>query len=190
MGTKHVLPLQKIGEIHWADNLKKFLHKYDIIAQGISLQEETSLITFGLGGEIRLYYKHFGRTDSAEFMYYLRKPAELEWLHQSRHVAALAEQFSDDTLAGYVVISESVTGEPICLHIDTQAIYTFTKKPVGKHLLFHSFNDFLLVELIQLKKQVCGFDFESMEEEYRFVDTVVDNSDISQELRHEKLYKK
>lgn len=83
MQTNHILPLLKIGELHWADNLRKFLLKYDIITQGISIHEESTLITFGFGDEIRLFYKHFGATDSAEFMYYLRKPTEIEWLHES-----------------------------------------------------------------------------------------------------------
>lgn len=189
MSDNRILPLQKIGELHWVDNLKKFLEKYEILSEGISLREETTLIPFGFGDEIRLYYKYFGATDSAEFMYYLLKAKELRWLHESAYAAQLAKNFTKEDLAAYVLIAESRNADPICLHIDSQAIYTFSKKTAEKHLLFHSFTDFLLLELIQFKKQVCEFDFDSLEEEHRYTNTLVNNEGISNHFRHEKLYK-
>ncbi|GEM_PF-1799057 len=189
MSNNHILPLQKIGELHWVDNLKKFLLKYDILSEGISLREETSLIPFGFGDEIRMYYKYFGATDSAEFMYYLYKVKEINWLHKSSYASLLAHHFPENELAGYVLIAESRNAEPICLHIDTQAIYTFSKKSGEKNLLFHSFTDLLLLELIQFKKQVCEFDFDNIEEEHRYTDSIVNNTGISKELRHDRLYK-
>lgn len=187
--SNRILPIQKIGELHWADNLQKFLLKYDIVSEGITLREETNLIPFGFGDEIRLFYKYFGATDSAEFMYDLRKVHEITWLRESPYAAHFADVYHEEELATYVIIAEAKNADPICLHIESQAIYIFAKKSAEKHLLFHSFTDFLLVELIQFKKQVCEFDFDNVEEEYRFTDSIVNNEGISPIFRHEKLYK-
>ncbi|MBE8723191.1 hypothetical protein [Sphingobacterium pedocola] len=188
MSKKPILPIAAIGEINWVDNLKSFLSTYEVVAKGIPLQNEVSLISFGFGDQIRSYYKHFGATESAEFMYYLKRYNELEWLHTSRYSKTLTEYFPLDELSNFVIIGESLHEDPICLNIQNQRIYTFTKKPSGMHILFNSFNDYLLIELMNFKKQVCAFDFDNREQERAYLNTIVNDKGIDQKLRHNKLY--
>jgi hypothetical protein len=149
-------PLTRIGEADWVSKLQTYLQDLDIESQGESgtrIEATEARLGIKLPAEIKQYYLHFGTTSSSDFMYNLKRVADLQWLADADW-EFIQLYFEPAALSSMIVFSETPGNDPVCFDVLTGGIYLFSHDPIKKAPVFDTFSQYLLFELLEAEQLI------------------------------------
>lgn len=186
MEIKKELPIKKIGEENWVEKLTEFLEYYDVSNIDGDIISDNLKDSLSMSDEIARYYESFGKIDSSDFMYNLKPIDEFVALKDSDW-SFVKEKFGKEEISDFIVFSQSPGNDPVCYKKGDTKIYLFSHDPVNKAIIFNSFNDYLLFELVQLEKLMGDAGFDDKSEENNFYKEVLNDDGVDIDFRYMKM---
>ncbi|KOP80174.1 hypothetical protein AMS59_01860 [Lysinibacillus sp. FJAT-14745] len=185
-----IVPIRKIGEANWIENLTSFLEEHDV--EVISLkgeeifQKTEQYLDWIIPSQTKEYFLNFGGIESSDFMYNLKNIDEWEVLTNSVW-EFVSLHFQQEETDKYIVFSESPSNDPICFKRDTGEVYLFSHDPIKRAKVYKDFNDYLLNEIVEIQKLYEEVIFDSSKEEIEYKEFLLDGEDIDFDFRYLKL---
>ena len=156
MSTLFTPPVTQIGEADWVNKLQAYLKGYDVNIQGASPAQiaatEKALATI-LPAEMKEYYRYFGATSNADFMYNLRPVQQLQWLADTDW-EFISLYFAPSEINSFIVFSESSGNDPVCFDVQTGGIYLFSHDAVKMARVFDNFSQYLIYQLLDTEELI------------------------------------
>ena len=154
MDSDFVLPIKRIGEDGWRENLQQYLESYDILCVGVAPEIIAACekeLCSALPEDMKQYYTFFGGIDSSDFMYGLKPVEELELLFAA-NFTFVSLHFKLYEINTMIFFSHSPGNDPLCFDKDSGEIYLFSHDPVKKAKVFADFNQYRLFALLETEK--------------------------------------